>query len=145
MGKKSKSRSRLTHSKSHRKKKPPRVPGVDSKGYLVIKAGPDRDVRVHTLVAEAMLGRKLKPDEEVHHKDENKLNCRWTNLEVLGKKEHGAVSARQRWYLKEHDIQLKNEWDEYFDEGERAGVAPAEVAAAKAAAAQEEKGDTTFP
>jgi hypothetical protein len=87
---------------------------------LVIKAGPHRDVRVHTLVAEAMLGRKLKPDEDVHHKDENKLNCDWRNLEVKGHKDHGAVSSRQRWYFKQHDIKAQKEWDEYFD-GDDAG------------------------
>jgi hypothetical protein len=38
---------------------------VDSAGYLVIKAGPHRDKRVHIMVAEAMLGRELKRDEDV--------------------------------------------------------------------------------
>ena len=89
---------------------------IDSKGYLAITAGPHRGKRVHTLVAEAMLGRKLRPDEEVHHKDSNKLNPDWRNLEVLGKSEHGAVSARQAWYLREKDIQLKKDWDEFFAE-----------------------------
>lgn len=88
---------------------------VDSKGYLVVKAGPQRDRRVHTLIAEAMLNRKLKKDEDVHHEDGNKLNCDWRNLKVLGRKEHGAVSAKQHHYLKVHDIKLEKEWNEYFD------------------------------
>jgi hypothetical protein len=88
---------------------------LDSKGYLVIKAGPQRDVRVHTLVAEAKLGRKLKADEEVHHRDGNKLNNDPSNLQVLGKAEHGTISNHQRWYFKEHDIKAQKQWDEYFD------------------------------
>lgn len=88
---------------------------VDAKGYLVIKAGPQRDRRVHEIIAEAMLGRELKRDEQVHHKDENKLNNDWRNLQILTEKEHGAVSAKQAWYFKEHDIKSQREWDEWFD------------------------------
>lgn len=87
---------------------------IDSKGYLAVTAGPQRGKRVHTLVAEAILGRELKPDEEVHHRDGNKLNSDWRNLQVLGKAEHGAVSARQAWYFKTNDIKAKAEWDKYF-------------------------------
>jgi hypothetical protein len=70
---------------------------ICSKGYLVIKSGPCRDVRVHILVAEAMLGRKLRENEEVHHKDENKLNPHWTNLEVLDSVTHAGISNKKRW------------------------------------------------
>jgi len=88
---------------------------VDSKGYLTITAGPLRGVRVHRLIAAAKLGRPLEKDEDVHHRDGNKLNCAPNNLQVTGHREHGAVSAKQHWYLKEHDIKLKNEWDEFFE------------------------------
>jgi hypothetical protein len=33
----------------------------------------------------------------------------------MGHKEHGCVSAKQHHYLKEHDIKLENEWDEWFE------------------------------
>lgn len=89
---------------------------IDNKGYLAITAGPMRGTRVHTIVAEVMLGRKLRPDKQVHHRDGNKLNCDWRNLEVLGEREHGAVSARQAWYFFTHDIKAKKEWDDYFAE-----------------------------
>jgi len=107
---------------------------VDSKGYLVIKAGPQRDVRVHTLVAEAMLGRKLEKHEDVHHRNGNKLDCDWRNLEVLGHTDHGAYSAKQHWFVKTNDIKLKKEWDSWFDgEGSsRKGQ-------------NGEEGDTSFP
>lgn len=74
---------------------------VDDKGYPRISAGPLKGVRVHTLVAEAMLGRKLLPTEDAHHKDENKLNPHWTNLEVIDHKAHGAHSQKSA-YLRRH-------------------------------------------
>ena len=70
------------------------------------------------MVAEAMLGRELKPDEDVHHKDGDKLNCHWTNLEVLGKDVHGAVSNRQRWFLKNREEHERRQWEEWINTGE---------------------------
>lgn len=114
---------------------------IDSKGYLVITAGPHRGRRVHTLVAEAMLGRKLRPDEEVHHRDGDKLNPDWRNLEVLGKRDHGAVSARQAWYFRQNDIKVKKEWDDFFAEANNSvGAAEFEDTGARA-----DEGDVTFP
>jgi hypothetical protein len=87
---------------------------VDSKGYLTIKAGPHRDVRVATLVLEAKLGRKLRKDEDVHHKNGNKLDlgdC-GSNLEPLGHKDHGAVSNKQRMFLKAKEEHDRREWEQ---------------------------------
>lgn len=92
---------------------------IDDRGYVRISAGPQKNKRLHTLIAEAMLGRELKPDEDVHHIDENKLNLDWRNLKVMGHKDHGAVSRKQAWYFRENDIKEKKEWDEFFD-GENA-------------------------
>jgi len=39
-------------------------------------------------MVEQSLGRELTSDEDVHHKDGNKLNNVLSNLEVLTKKEH---------------------------------------------------------
>lgn len=90
---------------------------IDDKGYIRISAGPYRGKRLHTMIAEAKIGRELKPDEDVHHIDGNKLNVGWKNLQVLGHKDHGAVSRKQAWYFRQHDIKLKDEWDEYMDSG----------------------------
>ena len=42
----------------------------------------------HRSVAEEMLGRPLKPNEIVHHKDGNKRNNDPNNLEVMTQSEH---------------------------------------------------------
>lgn len=99
---------------------------IDDQGYPRIGAGPLRGRRLHRIIAAAKIGRPLKPDEDVHHKDGNKLNCSPNNLEVLGHKEHGCVSAKQHWYVKQNDIRLKNEFDEYF-ESEQVGGGGADV------------------
>lgn len=91
---------------------------VDSKGYLVIKAGKHRDVRVATLVLEAKLGRKLRPDEDCHHINGDKLylgDC-GSNLEALGKEVHGAVSNKQRIFRKMRDEQERKQWEELHGE-----------------------------
>lgn len=60
------------------------------------------------------LKRKLRKDEDVHHKDRNKLNFKLRNLIVLGHAEHGWVSAKQHWYMKQQETRDRKEWDEYF-------------------------------
>lgn len=84
-------------------------------GYLKVTAGPCRDMLVHVLIAEGMLGRKLRKDEHVHHKDGNVRNPAWTNLIVLGKDIHNAVSNRQYWYLKQKYSRERAAWQAYFD------------------------------
>lgn len=67
----------LTRSKSKQRT------GFRGKTYLRISAGNCRNKYVHTLIAEAMLGRELTPGECVDHRDDNGLNCRPWNLRVM--------------------------------------------------------------
>jgi len=90
---------------------------VDKKGYLVIKAGKHRDRRVHIMIAEAMLGRELTADEDVDHRNADKLDCDWRNLKVISKAEHGAVSNRQRWFLENRAEQERAEWEAWIHNG----------------------------
>lgn len=48
----------------------------------------------HRLVMEARLGRKLQPDEHVHHIDENTLNNDISNLQLLSASEHMKAHRR---------------------------------------------------
>lgn len=93
---------------------------IDDKGYPRISSGPLRGIRLHRVIAAAKLGRPLAKDEDVHHEDENKLNFSPENLTVMGHRDHGCVTAKQHYVLKEKDIKLKSEWDEWFEQ-ERAG------------------------
>lgn len=71
---------------------------------------------VHRIVAAAMLGRELKKDEEVHHR-ENKLDPRHTNLMVLGSVDHGWVSAKQSYFMTHiKEVADKREWNEFMDQ-----------------------------
>lgn len=62
------------------------------KPYLRICAGPLTGVYVHTLIMEAKIGRKLKPWEQVEHKDGDGLNDRPENLELTTDEEHPALT-----------------------------------------------------
>jgi hypothetical protein len=63
----------------------------DNGGYPRLTCGPCRRQYVHVLVAEGMLGRKLRKDEHVHHKDGDTRNPHWSNLIVLGKDVHNVL------------------------------------------------------
>lgn len=63
-------------------------PQADTKGYYW----------EHRLVMERMLGRLLRKDEFVHHKNEVKDDNRPENLELMSKAEHNAEHAPKRFY-----------------------------------------------
>lgn len=90
---------------------------VNHDGYLKITAGPHRDKLVHIMIAEAMLGRKLHRDETIDHLDADKKNCEWTNLRVLSRKDHGAASNRQKWFLKNRAEFERKQWEEWIAAG----------------------------
>lgn len=84
-------------------------------GYPRMSCGPQVNKFVHVLVAEARLGRPLKDNEHVHHKDGDTKNPHWTNLLVLKDEIHNAVSNRQYWYLKQKYSREDAAWHAYFD------------------------------
>lgn len=92
---------------------------LHSKGYLRVSAGPLRNKYIHRIVAAAMLGRELRVDEDVHHKDFDKTNFHWTNLVVMGHRDHTWVSSKQHWYMKTQDERLRIEYESFVVEKER--------------------------
>lgn len=62
---------------------------IEGTGYVTVKvAGRRRRVRVHTLKAEKILGRRLKKGEGVHHWDMNKANNDNSNLLICTQEYH---------------------------------------------------------
>ena len=74
-------------------------PGLDGRGYykLNLTLSKKKIHVVHKLVAMAFLGHvPCGHDLEIHHIDENKINNRLDNLEVLTKQEHKAKHSKNR-------------------------------------------------
>jgi hypothetical protein len=78
---------------------------LDKDGYVLVQA-PERGRRggyilEHRLTMEKKIGRAIRPDEIVHHKNEIKSDNRISNLELLSKKEHDErhreALIRKRW------------------------------------------------
>jgi hypothetical protein len=89
-----------------------------TKKYPRVTAGPLRHQYIHRIVAAAMIGRALTKDEEVNHKDRNRLNFWFTNLFILGNEDHGWVSAKQAHFMRHKDEREKLEWDAFMAEQE---------------------------
>lgn len=60
-------------------------------GYL---RNSQTDQYIHREVMEAHLGRKLLPEEHVHHIDEDKANNDISNLEIVSNSQHRKIHSR---------------------------------------------------
>lgn len=66
---------------------------LDSNGYVLVNVYGRGRIREHVLVAEATLGRRLLPGEQVHHRNGKKTDNRPENLAVMSIEDHGAAHA----------------------------------------------------
>ncbi len=69
------------NKEGYKQKYKPRSPEARENGY----------VAVHRDVASRKIGRPLRVNEVVHHRDGNKLNNRPSNLQVMTRKQHWRV------------------------------------------------------
>jgi hypothetical protein len=69
---------------------------IDRQGYVLV-LNPDRTghrdryVLAHRLIMERHLGRKLSPEEHVHHRNGDKTDNRLENLVLLTNQQHGRL------------------------------------------------------
>lgn len=68
----------------------------EKRGYLYYSGGPNSGKPVHRCVMEAFIGRPLRKDEDVHHKDGNPRNNDLSNLEIVTRSEHARIHAIER-------------------------------------------------
>jgi hypothetical protein len=66
---------------------------IHPSGYMTERIDGKR-LYQHRYVMEQHIGRELKKDEVVHHKDGNRLNNDISNLELMTAKEHGIHHAK---------------------------------------------------
>jgi hypothetical protein len=69
-----------------------KIRGTGKKGYIK-----EYGRHQHRLVMEKIIGRKLKSDEVVHHKDGNKHNNHPENLELTNQSKHAREHGKQSY------------------------------------------------
>ena len=73
--------------------------GNNGAGYVCFSLKNNNNIRIeraHRLVIENKIGRRLKTDEVVHHINENKLDNRIENLELMTREEHTSHHSNLR-------------------------------------------------
>ena len=76
--------------------------GVSKKknGYLVVTCGENKHKPVHVVIMEEHIGRKLLPNECVHHINHDRSDNRIENLRLMTRSEHSKLHSLERKHLK---------------------------------------------
>ena len=64
----------------------------------------------HRIVMERHIGRKLRRDEHVHHKNHNRKDNRIQNLELMNNREHHRYHAKRHWMKQISMLGNKARW-----------------------------------
>lgn len=68
---------------------------INSAGYKEFTRGEHKGRTEHVIIIESMIGRRIKRNEHVHHKDRNKLNNHPSNLQLLTISEHASLHRKE--------------------------------------------------
>lgn len=95
--------AKLAHGEKHAK-------GISHKksGYVAITRGENKHRSEHVIIMEKRLGRKLLPDEVVHHIDGNKSNNSDNNLALVTQSGHARLHRREDFLAGKMRERLKN-------------------------------------
>jgi hypothetical protein len=88
---------RLNISASARARADRNARGVSLKpsGYLEYTRGEHKGRAVHVVLMETHIGRRLEPNEVVHHIDHNRANNDLSNLQLMTRSEHSALHGKE--------------------------------------------------
>lgn len=73
---------------------------VTVKGYIEYTRGVNKGRKVHDVLMEEVIGRRLVRGEQVHHVDGNKANNAMANLRLLDRAEHMRIHRKQDHHLR---------------------------------------------
>jgi ribonucleotide reductase alpha subunit len=86
----------------------------NSQDYLWIKDGTSCNVAEHRVIASYYYGRQLKKGEVVHHNDRDSKNNSSLNLEIMTKKEHDLLHAKEMHGENNPYYKMDDEWKYNF-------------------------------
>ena len=89
-------KARLKWSEKHAK-----GVGINTKGYYEYTKGKYKGKLVHVVMMEQFIGRILREDEVVHHKNGIKTDNRIENLEIMTRSEHSSHHASERVVIRD--------------------------------------------
>ena len=86
---------------------------MNSKGYIEGKVwlpdGTQRSVKQHRWIIECQIGRRLDPQEDVHHINGIKSDNRIENLELITHSSHSTLSNKTRTHKRGYKLKLTDE------------------------------------
>ena len=107
-----------------------RKPVLNNKGYLYVHINNKPTIIVHRAVAMAFVPGYFE-GAQVNHKDENKQNNRWDNLEWMSSKDNSNYGTRKHRLRKAHTILYGKAVDQYSSNGTFIATYPSQNEAAR--------------